>query len=58
MVYASDTFGAPPVRVACLTTSMGFASHHSPNNIHRNSSLLITYLIIINAIKLLKKKKN
>lgn len=36
MVYALDIFGAAPVLVASLMTSIGFASHHSPE--HHGSS--------------------
>lgn len=34
MVYVSDTFGAAPVLVASRITSIGFASHHSPDHHH------------------------
>lgn len=47
MVYASDTFGAAPVRVASLTTAMGFASHHSPNQQYRHYQHLVTKLATI-----------
>ncbi|GJU88739.1 E3 ubiquitin protein ligase UPL1-like protein isoform X1 [Tanacetum coccineum] len=39
MVYASETFGAAPVLVASLITSMGFASHHSPDHYRHISSV-------------------
>ncbi|CAN1172896.1 hypothetical protein LINPERPRIM_LOCUS8925 [Linum perenne] len=37
MVYASEMFGAPPLLIASLKTSVGFASHHSPVHHHHYS---------------------
>lgn len=36
MVYASDTFGAAPVKVDCLRTLMMSLSHHSPTHYNAN----------------------
>lgn len=48
MVYASETFGVPPVLVASLTTSIGFASHHSPDHNHHH---IMSHISILNFAK-------
>ena len=47
MVYASEMLGPPPVLVASLTTSIGFASHHSPDHCHDDQYLLNSSRILL-----------